>query len=337
MGKLKDEVGSLCAFISGAFRKGAIRISNSFPSFIGGCVKKARLEVDSVTVGDPGQSERLSSKKKFWLTLKQTQKRAPALSVIRWIRTTCLSGRYCTNNSCTHIICRRQALSPADFPRRVAFAELFLERCAVDPQFPATVLFSDEACFTREGTFNSKNSHVWAEDNPHRIFESRHQEKFGINIWMGIIGDHLIGPNMLPTRLNGLIYVRFLEEVLPGLLEEVPLALRQVMWFQDGAPAHCSIATHNHLQQVFGERWIGRTGPVEWPPRSPDLTPLDFFLWGHLKSLVYDIPIESEEDLITRIMAACEVTQAMPNILAQSLSYLLDIARGTPAEYRMEG
>ncbi|KMQ85943.1 hypothetical protein RF55_15233 [Lasius niger] len=107
MGKLKDEVESLCAFISGAFRKGAIRISNSFPSFIGGCVKKARLEVDSVTVGDPGQSERLSSKKKFWLTLKQTQERAPALSVIRWVRTTCLSGGYCTNSNCTYIICRR--------------------------------------------------------------------------------------------------------------------------------------------------------------------------------------------------------------------------------------
>ena len=25
----------------------------------------------------------------------------------------------------------------------------------------------------------------------------------------------------------------------------------------------------------------------EWPPRSCDLTPLDFFLWGHIKSLVY--------------------------------------------------
>jgi len=22
---------------------------------------------------------------------------------------------------------------------------------------------------------------------------------------------------------------------------------------------------------------------VEWPPRSPDLSPLDYFLWGHLK------------------------------------------------------
>ncbi|PNF40234.1 hypothetical protein B7P43_G07073 [Cryptotermes secundus] len=26
---------------------------------------------------------------------------------------------------------------------------------------------------------------------------------------------------------------------------------------------------------------------VLWPPRSPDLSPADFFLWGHLKGIVY--------------------------------------------------
>jgi len=34
-------------------------------------------------------------------------------------------------------------------------------------------------------------------------------------------------------------------------------------------------------------RWIGRRGAVEFPPRSPDLTPLDFYLWGTLKDVVY--------------------------------------------------
>ncbi|KOC60424.1 hypothetical protein WH47_08494, partial [Habropoda laboriosa] len=30
-----------------------------------------------------------------------------------------------------------------------------------------------------------------------------------------------------------------------------------------------------------------RNAAVNWPPRSRDLTPLDFFLWGYVKSLVY--------------------------------------------------
>ena len=60
------------------------------------------------------------------------------------------------------------------------------------------------------------------------------------------------------------------------------------MWFQqDGATSHTVRVTIDLLKGKFGERVISKNGPVEWPPRSCDLTPLDFFLWGHIKSLVY--------------------------------------------------
>ena len=35
------------------------------------------------------------------------------------------------------------------------------------------------------------------------------------------------------------------------------------------------------------ERWIGRGGPAAWPPRSPDINSLDFFLWGYVKIEVF--------------------------------------------------
>ena len=41
------------------------------------------------------------------------------------------------------------------------------------------------------------------------------------------------------------------------------------------------------LRDHFPGRLISRFGDVEWPARSPDLSPLDFFLWGHLKERVY--------------------------------------------------
>ena len=50
---------------------------------------------------------------------------------------------------------------------------------------------------------------------------------------------------------------------------------------------HLKRRTIDLLKSKFGERVISRNGPVEWPPRSSDLTPLDLFLWGHIKSLVY--------------------------------------------------
>ncbi|GFW09428.1 uncharacterized protein TNCV_3995351 [Trichonephila clavipes] len=60
------------------------------------------------------------------------------------------------------------------------------------------------------------------------------------------------------------------------------------LWFQqDGATFHTARATIDLLKDTFGDRLISRFGPVNWPPRSCDLTPLDYFLWGYVKSLVY--------------------------------------------------
>ncbi|GFU14567.1 putative DD41D transposase [Trichonephila clavipes] len=62
----------------------------------------------------------------------------------------------------------------------------------------------------------------------------------------------------------------------------------QELWFQqDGATCHTAHATIDLLKDTFGDRLISRFGPVNWPPRSCDLTPLDYFLWGYVKSLLY--------------------------------------------------
>jgi len=43
---------------------------------------------------------------------------------------------------------------------------------------------------------------------------------------------------------------------------------------------------------------------MAWPPRSLDLTPMDFFLWGHTKALIYTLQVDSEEVLIAHIVEA---------------------------------
>ncbi|GFU52385.1 transposase [Trichonephila clavipes] len=58
----------------------------------------------------------------------------------------------------------------------------------------------------------------------------------------------------------------------------------QELWFQqDGATCHTARATIDLLKDTFGDRLISRFGPVNWPPRSCALTPLDYFLWGYVK------------------------------------------------------
>ncbi|GFX11159.1 DUF4817 domain-containing protein [Trichonephila clavipes] len=62
----------------------------------------------------------------------------------------------------------------------------------------------------------------------------------------------------------------------------------QELWFeQDGATCHTARAAIDLLKDTFRDRLISRFGPVNWPPRSCDLTPLDYFLWSYVKSLVY--------------------------------------------------
>ncbi|GFY04703.1 GRB10-interacting GYF protein 1 [Trichonephila clavipes] len=81
----------------------------------------------------------------------------------------------------------------------------------------------------------------------------------------------------------------------------------QELWFQqDGTTCHTARATIDLLKDTFSDRLSSSFGPVNWPPRSCDLTPLDYFLWGYVKSLVYaDKPqtLDHLEDNIRRVIA----------------------------------
>ncbi|GBM99322.1 hypothetical protein AVEN_264626-1 [Araneus ventricosus] len=60
--------------------------------------------------------------------------------------------------------------------------------------------------------------------------------------------------------------------------------------------------------------FLGRGEPVPWPPRSPYLSSLDYFLWGDLKSLVYATLVDSDEDIVDRISAAAARVREIPGI-----------------------
>jgi hypothetical protein len=84
------------------------------------------------------------------------------------------------------------------------------------------------------------------------------------------------------------------------------------------------------LNRHFPGRWIGRGGPITWPPRSPDITPLDFLLWGFVKDRVYATPVPDIATLRTRIAAVLErVDAAMLQRVWIELEYLLDVLRPT--------
>jgi len=214
-----------------------------------------------------------------------------------------------------------QHFREGDAERRLEFCRWLIFENNRDNTFCSRILFSDESLFTREGLFNAHNMHYWAEENPFVIRERSFQVRWNLNIWAGIIGNELIGPCVLPNRIRGNNYADFLRDNLPDLLEDVPLNIRQTMWFQhDGAPPHNSRRVRHYLDTRFPNSWIGRGGPVTWPARSPDLNPLDFFLWGYLKSIIYQDPIETLEELEEKLHCAVgSVTPEMLQLTQQSL------------------
>lgn len=208
-----------------------------------------------------------------------------------------------------------QNLLPRDLPQRVEFSQFIRGKQSEHFNFIKNITFTDEATFTRRGVFNWRNAHIWDIENPHLPRESHFQHEFKINVWCGFLGDRLLGPYELPTNLNGNSYLEFLQTDLFDELETLSLNLRRNIWFmQDGAPPHYSIAVRNYLNEQFPHRWIGRGSEFQWPPRSPDLNPLDFYFWGHMKSLVYAQAINSRQELWQQVQNAANFIRNQPNI-----------------------
>ncbi|GFX10922.1 uncharacterized protein TNCV_511821 [Trichonephila clavipes] len=110
----------------------------------------------------------------------------------------------------------------------------------------------DEASFSREGIFNTHNSHSWAAANPRVTRTRAAQDRFLVNVWADILGDHLIGPYILPRHLTGPRYLIFLEQVLPKLLDRehtLPLRLVLPCGSSKMEPPHISVF-------LFGITWM---------------------------------------------------------------------------------
>jgi len=88
------------------------------------------------------------------------------------------------------------------------------------------------------------------------------------------------------------------------------------------------------LDATFPNRWIGRDGPTTWPPRSPDITPLDYFLWRYVKDKVFSTPVSDITNLKARITDAfATITEDTLANTWRETEYQLDVLRATKAAH----
>ncbi|GFU57024.1 putative DD41D transposase [Trichonephila clavipes] len=195
-------------------------------------------------------------------------------------------------NSCQVIYSQFDlAIHQNDHQARRRFVEWAQNEIAVVPDFHKRILFSDEAHFWLNGYVNKQNCRIWSEANPQVYVETPlHPEK--LTVWYALWAGGIIGPYFFKNNeghnvtVNGDRYRAMITNFF--FIPELNNHDVQELWFQqDGATCHTARASIDLLKDTFGDRLISRFGPVNWPPRSCDLTPLDHFLWSYVKSLVY--------------------------------------------------
>ncbi|GFU49693.1 uncharacterized protein TNCV_2906391 [Trichonephila clavipes] len=199
---------------------------------------------------------------------------------------------------------------------------------------------SDEAHFWLNGYVNKQNCRIWSEANPQVYVETPlHPEK--LTVWCALWAGGILGPYFFKNDEGHNVTVngdRYRAMITNFFIPELNNHDVQELWFQqDGATCHTARATIDLLKDTFGDRLISRFGPVNWPPRSCDLTPLDYFLWGYAKSLVYaDKPqtLDHLEDNIRRVIA--DIRPQMLEKVIENWTSRLDYIRASHGSHMPE-
>ncbi|GFV94906.1 transposase [Trichonephila clavipes] len=199
---------------------------------------------------------------------------------------------------------------------------------------------SDEAHFWLNGYVNKQNCRISSEANPQVYVETPlHLEK--LTVWCALWTGGIIGPYFFKNDEGHNVTVngdRYRAMITNFFIPELNNHDVQELWFQqDGATCHTARTTIDLLEDTFGDRLISRFGPVNWPPRSCDLTPLDYFLWGYVKSLVYaDKPqtLDHLEDNIRRVIA--DIRPEMLEKVIENWTSRLDYIRASRGSHMPE-
>ena len=189
---------------------------------------------------------------------------------------------------------KRHELLPGDQQRRLRFCRWLL---AQPPRFLDNLIIGDESGFALNASVNTHNIREYCPRGhaPLDFQYQRRDDRHKLTVWIGLGSNgSIIGPFFFRHNVNGEHYLQMLNENIVPVIDQLPRYRRnrngrfqRAWWAQDGAPPHRRRTVTDRLTELFGERVIALHRDVEWPPRSPDFSPLDIFLCGHLKSSVH--------------------------------------------------
>ena len=167
-------------------------------------------------------------------------------------------------------------LKPSDFPLRIEFGNWVLGH----PEIIESDFFfmSDESNFYLDGHVNRHNFVYWNDHCPENHFTESSLNIQKIEVWAALSATQLFGPYFYSDTINQSKYREILTKFVNDLENVFGFEICNSVWFQqDGASSHTAADTIRYVTSLFGNRTIGKNLAINWPPRSPDLSTLDFF------------------------------------------------------------
>lgn len=177
----------------------------------------------------------------------------------------------------------RQLLSVNAKIKRFQFANNF------DISILNQIWFSDESYFYLHPKA-SKNIVIWSKNKPLDNFVEKPAHSSKMLVWMAI-SHHGVFWREIEGHMNTDTYINLLKNEFFPYLKTRNL-IDTCYFMQDGAPCHTSKISLQFINEHFKNRVISTGYPqkynmgIEWPPYSPDLTPLDFCIWGTVKARI---------------------------------------------------
>ena len=136
------------------------------------------------------------------------------------------------------------------------------------------ILWSDEAMFHLNGSCKSAQLKVLGRVEAPEITSEKTAVTVGVTLWCGM---WVVMTLLVLFSSMAMSTARITVNFWRPTLSHLSTVSFEMVFQQDGASAHYANVVWNLLNCNLNGRWIGRRGSVEWPARSPHLTPLDFF------------------------------------------------------------
>lgn len=183
-----------------------------------------------------------------------------------------------------------QTLKQSDIDSRMEFCNWALANPAV---IDAT-WFSDESHFYLNGSVNKQNMRFWSSSKPD-FYEEKPLHSPKVTVWAAISSDGVVGPYFFEVggetvTITTDTYLSMMNGKFVPELKKRGCNMSKLWFQQDGAAPHTANRALEWMQETFGRKVISLKTAIAWPPHSPDLSPLDFYMWGHLKQRVYTPP-----------------------------------------------